>query len=278
ALSAKLSNGIMAKCALASGFITATNTERTIALNAVNSGLQIIPGVPSFDSAIKTLNQNSQVESGTNVSMNIGNPVVWINYVWNELVPELMEIFEDVIAKMEGPADPERFAEYCKNRIMDKLQDGTPYPSEDNKAERIAYIVNAILMNNSLSILPRLPSYVTMNKDSSFIFLEHSCEGIAKNCQIKTIKNPSDYKTNSSKSRTDHSKSHEEKSEDSITIKQTEPVTEKTKEKTWQYYVNGKEQTSYGTLYFRNYDTAKYVKKLTHHRSEAPGTIKNKGR
>lgn len=243
ALAQQLTNAAIANCALASEKIQSTLSKTASAFGTVNNAARaLIPVLPSGEGVIKTLDQKNAVNKGQTFSANVENPVDWMNYVWKELTPALMEIFEKVVEKMEGEDDPERFAAFCLTRIMAKLESLTePLPLENRKEERIIYIVKAILQNNYMSVLPKLPSYVRMNGDQSLLFLDHSFDKLHVNCLITTLEGGTQV-------------ANEDKNQPNTMEKEKQP-----RHKSWAYKKNGVPKISYGTLYFRHPGTAKII-------------------
>lgn len=243
ALAEKLTNASMANYVIASGQVVTTSSKAALAVTAV-SGVagSIIPVVGQMiDGGIqkgtRCLDQYTQVQSGSICSGNMANPVQWMNYVWEELVPSLMETFKDIVEKMEGTTDPERFAEFCKKRIMDRLQNKDyPFPAKEDKEARLSYITTAILMNRDvISVLPCLPTYMRTQGDNSWYFLEKSFEEIATNCKITST----DSKHTASQAN-------------------------------YAFRKNNVQQTGYGTLYFSNPGTARKVAKNCGHNKIKP--------
>lgn len=242
ALAEKLTSASIANYAIASGQILVSTTSTASAANALVSGVNLVVpvaavAVPSVKNGITIANQLYMENTSTTASGNMGNPVDWMNYVWEELAPALMEIFQDLVVNMEGGEDVERFAEHCQKRIMDKLKDGSHlFPPPEQKQERIVYITTAILMNNITPAIPFLPTYVRMYGDTSNLFLERSFEDIAKNCKITYEKETS-------------------------ALSSTLPKEQLPANKSWAFHKNKQPQTGYGTLYFRQQETAKLVAK-----------------
>lgn len=235
ALADKLTNASLATYVLASGDVVAKNGLLSSGAIGLAAALQFVSDLPvaaPIKAGAEFVNQKYTENASTHASSRMANPVDWMNYVWEELVPELMEIFSDVVSKMQGGEDVERFADFCQKRIMNQLQNGD---LPDSHEERIVYMVKAILMNRIPSSTPCIPQYYLADNDQSWFFMEHCFEKIATNCTVT-------YKTDDSH-----------------------------KAKTWSFYPYDHNRKNYGALFFRNEKLAENAaKELFFHEPKRP--------